>query len=132
MAEFLKVKLGTTPSSLLLTVHPKIVNSTQVQFQVESLPEIEITHEAVGDGWQQFNANVSSNLIDIVTDLLRSHINTTLKNAATTALNKNASFNVPPIPLKVGNISITLKPSDMKMSTFDGDYLMITSSITIE
>ncbi len=46
-----------------------------------------------------------------------------LQNAAQIALNEHASFDVPPIPLTVSDISITLKPSDLKISTFDNDLL---------
>lgn len=128
--EFITVKLDTDPSPIRLTITPIVTGSTQIQLQLDPLPFIRITATKDENLWQ-FLGGVAEIIIEQVSnDFLARNISS-IEEKAQEYLNENAAFDVPPIPVSVEGVDITLTPSDLEISAYDNDYVMVSGSVTI-
>lgn len=130
MVDLIKTKLSTNPTPVTLTVVPKVVGSTKVQLQLNPIPSYTITSTPEGSGWEKFNAEVSQHMITTVGNALITAVTPLIQTAAQNYLNEHVAFNVPSIPVTVHDVSITLTPSDLNISTHD-DHVMITGQVAI-
>ena len=130
MVDFIKTTLSTDPTPVTLTVVPTVVGSTQIQLHLNPIPSYKITDTPEGSGWEKFNAEMIGHMITTVGDALITAVKPLIQDAAQNYLNEHAAFDVPSIPLTVDEVSITLTPSDLDISTYD-DHVMVTGKVAI-
>lgn len=131
MVDFAKAQFGTDPAQLTISVAPVVSGSTTIELELNPLPDFSITYQAVGSGWEKFNANVLKHAATTIIGALTPFIKSTIKDKAQTALNENASFTVPTVPISVDGIELSITPSDLNISTSGSDYILVTATANI-
>jgi hypothetical protein len=130
MVDFAKADLCTKPSPVKVSIEPTVVGSTHIQMQLGTIPDLTLSYKANGSGWEKFNADVLKHAATTAGDALLSFGKSTIQSKAQDFLNDKASFDVPPIPISVDGVSVTVMPSDIKISTND-DHIMITATVAV-
>ncbi|CAM3415606.1 hypothetical protein [Paracidovorax anthurii] len=131
MVDFAKATFSTKPSPVTVTVAPVVSGSKTVQLQLQPLPAFTITYAADGSGWEKFNAGLLEHVANIIIGVATPFITSAAQSAAQKALNENASFSVPDIPLQLDGISLKLTPSNLNISTADADHVLVTANVDI-
>lgn len=131
MVDFAKADFGTDPTPLTVTVKPVVSGANTLQLQLQPLPSFTITYTKDGSGWEQFNAGVLEHVATTIIGVATPFINSIIQSKAQTCLNENASFTVPPIPIKFDGISLELTPSSLNISNADPDHVLVTGTVTV-
>jgi hypothetical protein len=131
MVDFAQADFSTTPSPLTITVAPTVSGSNTIQIQLQPIPSFTINYSPSGSGWQKFNADVLKNAATTIITAITPFVADVAQTQAQKYLNNNATFTVPSIPLSYSNVSITLTPSNLGISTTDQGHVLITATVTI-
>jgi len=132
MVDFLKADLKTDPTPISATVTPTVVDSDKIQMTLGTIPSftITVTKDPHGSSWQGFNTDVSKHIIEVISNALADFITPTLQTKANDYLKDNATFQVPSLPITVEDVTVTLKPSGLAISSYD-DHVMVTGTVDV-
>ncbi|MEI8633321.1 hypothetical protein P4S72_17215 [Vibrio sp. PP-XX7] len=127
MVDFANAKFETKPKPLTITIAPTVKGSNVIQMQLQPLPQFSITYTPDGSGWQKFNASTLKHVTTTIIDVITPFISSTLQDKAQKVLNDKAQVTIPPIPVSVDGIDLTITPTSLNISSPDTDHVLVTA-----